>query len=731
MEALQARGNQADALLLYADLRSRLANELGADPSTELQRLHQAILRGERETAAAATHGASVRPPAQLPRAVTGFVGRTPEIAQLQQMLDQTSSLVCVLTGTAGVGKTSLALHWAHTARYSFPDGQLYVNLRGFDAANASISGEETVRGLLEALHVPVERIPASVEAQVALYRTTLADRRVLIVVDNVRDSEQVRPLLPGVAGCAVIVTSRNHLSSLVAVEGARQLSLDLMSWDEAVELLAVRLGGHRVSAEMPATKRLASLCARLPLALAVVAARAAANPTFSLDAIAADLERHANSLDGLRTGENDLADVRAAFSWSYESLTNEAAQLFRQVGLCPAQPIRVEALASLAGVSPAQVRPPTEELIRATMLYETAPGHFVVHDLLLVYARELSHRHDLADARREAFVRLLDHYLYSAIEAALIIDPHRVAIDITPASKGTTVLRCTTHKEALEWFDAHRLQLMAVVRTAVERQFFRQAWQLAWASTNYFDRRGLWHDQVELQRLAICAAEQAADLIGEAHANRGLGRALARTAKFRSAVEHLEAALERFQRLGDDLSQANTHLDYGWVNAREGTFRDALEHAKLAFALYQSAQHAGQADALNAIGWYHAQLGEFPEAIDYCERAMTLHRDLGNRHGQANAWDSLGFAHHRLGEFVHAAHCYEQAVDLLHVEGDRFNEAGALESLADAKEAGGDEAAAFTMRQRALSILGELKHPREAELRAKLAGGRRERQMS
>ncbi|MGQ0776986.1 MAG: ATP-binding protein [Pseudonocardiales bacterium] len=648
-------------------------------------------------------------------------------LAQLDAILntgDQqpTTVIISALTGTAGVGKTALAVHWAHRVAQRFPDGQLYVNLRGFDPTGSVMTPAEAVRGFLDAFAVPPQRIPVSLEAQTALYRSLLAGRRVLVVLDNARDAEQVRPLLPGSPGCLVVVTSRHQMSGLVTAEGAYPLTVDLLTVDEAQQLLARRLGAGRVAAEPDAVDEIITRCARLPLALAIVAARAAYHPRVPLEMLAGELRDSQRRLD-VFASEDVTTDARAAFSWSYHSLGGDAAGVFRLLGLQPGPDIAVPAAASLAGVPPGRVRPLLAELAHAHLIFENVPNRFAFHDLLRAYAAELAQALDPAAERRAALHRVLDHYAHTAQAAALLLDPHRDSITLAPVQPGVMPEELDNYKHALNWFTVEHLTLLASVDQAVRDGFDTHAWWLTWTLTDFFDLRGHWHDLVATQNAAVGAARRLSDRAGQAHAHRGLARAYTRLGRYDDAHVHFRYAQNLYGELGDCAGQGYVHLNLGYVRARQGRHDEALHHAQQALDLHRAAGNEdGQAGALNALGWYHAQLGDHRHALTCCRQALALLRKLGDSHREAGTWDSLGYIHHHLGDYPEASACYQHSLDLVRDRSDRYGEAATTTRLGDTHHATGDYDSARTAWQHALDILDALGHPDAGQVRAKLA---------
>jgi tetratricopeptide (TPR) repeat protein len=689
---------------------------------------------GEREAFCAAAHPQASRrleqesaAPAQLPADVAGFVGRTGALRELDTLLEgvagrPTAVVVTAVAGAAGVGKTSLVVHWAHRVRHRFADGQLYINLRGFDPSGAVMAPAEAIRRFLDALAVPPKRIPADPGAQADLYRTMLADRRMLVVLDNARDANQVRPLLPGAPGCLVLITSRNRLTSLVAAEGAHALPLDLLTRTEARELLARRLGAARVAAEPREVDEIITAGARLPLALAIVAANAATTPTQSLAVLADQLRDSQARLDVLSTGDDAPAtDVRAVFSWSYQALAGDTARLFRLIGLHPGPDISTPAAASLAALSVDRVRPLLNQLAGANLLNEHGPDRYALHDLLRAYAADLARSTDPDDDCRAATGRMLDYYLHTAFAAARLMNPTRDPIAVSPPRPGVCEEHPTDFDGALAWFTTERPVLLAVIDHAAP-SFDTHVWQLAWALDSFLNWQGHWVDRVATQRAAVAAAGRQADPAVQALTHRGLAQAHAQSGRVNDAHTHLLNALDLYGVAGDLAGQAHTHHGLAWVHDAQGRRGDAFDHSLKALDLFRAAGHRrGQAHALNAIGWDHAHLGRYQEALDACQQALALHEELSDRSGQASTWDSLGYAHHHLGHHSQAIACYHRAVDLYRDLGDRYYEADTLTHLGDAQHTGGDPAAARDTYRHALTILEQLDHPSAADVQAKL----------
>jgi DNA-binding SARP family transcriptional activator/tetratricopeptide (TPR) repeat protein len=745
MLALYRSGRQADALAAYQRARTVLVEELGAEPGAELRGVQQRVLAGDADAhdqnwpqaPAAATvlrSGVAGDPaawlavPRLLPAPVRSFSGRAAELHQLRQLLEDAGAekpgpvVITAIGGTAGVGKTALATHFAHQTASQFSDGQLYVNLRGFDPGGSPAAPADAIRGFLDALGVVPARIPAGLEAQAGLYRSLLADRKMLIVLDNARDEQQVRPLLPASPGTLVLVTSRNQLTGLAASDSARLLSLDVLSPDDAAQMLTARVGAARAAAEPDSIAEIAELCACLPLALSVAAARAAARPGLPLAILADELRDATSRLDTLDTGDPATC-VRAVFSWSCHQLSPEAAEMFRLLGLHPGPDTSLAAAASLAGVPLPRARRHLGELARAHLITEHFPGRYAFHDLLRAYAADQGRATSSEEVRQQATGRVLDHYLHNACHAARLLQPEREQVTPAPRRPGVVAEQIADKQQALAWFEAELRVLVACVALAANSGLDAHAWQIPWAMSPFFSHRGHWREQVAIQRDAVAATIRLGDIAGEAYSRFALATAHRMLGRYEQALVHCTESLGLYRQLGDLEGQARVQQSLGMVKGRQDRLADALSHFEQALCLYQATgQRIGQARALNNLGFTHALLGNSPEALAFCHQALDLAREFGDPRIEGYTWSSLGQAQHRLGNHAQAADSYSRALILLREIGDRFTEAETLRDLGDALQAAGEARQARDAWQQALDILTDLQHPAADEIRPKLA---------
>ncbi len=558
-------------------------------------------------------------------------------------------------------------------------------------------------------------------QAQAALFRSILAGRRVLVILDNAHHEQQVRPLLPGSAGCLTVVTSRRQLAGLAAADGARLLGLEVMSATESLQLLAGRLGG-RVEQEPDAATRVSTLCAGLPLALSVAAARAAARSGVPLSALADELRRE-NPLDALDIGDPDTS-VRAVLSWSYCNLSSPAATAFRLFGLQAGPDISLPAAASLAGLPQAQVQAALAELAQANLLTELPSGRYACHDLLRSYAAELADAIDSERTRQAAIRRVTDYYLHSAWSASRHLYPGRRPIELMPAERGVSPEAPAGHEQALDWFESGHTTSLAAVTQAAAHGLDRHAWQLAWALIPYFDWRGDLHSWIVTQRIAVAAARRAGDTVGLAHAHRLLGRAYTLLGRHDAGHLHLTEALRLSTADQDLVGQALTHHSLGHVCSLQGRHAEDLAHDRQALRLYEAAQHeSGRGWAFNAQAWALINLRNYDEALVCARQAAEVHAQAGDRFHQAQAQDTVGHIQQQLGDYPGAIASYQQALSLCRELGPRYYQSVTLSHLGETYAAAGDTDAAARAWREALDILIGLNHPDADEVRTRLAG--------
>jgi DNA-binding SARP family transcriptional activator/tetratricopeptide (TPR) repeat protein len=638
-----------------------------------------------------------------------------------QQDSGQTVPIV-VISGTAGTGKTALAIRFGHQVAKRFPGGQLYVNLRGLDPSMPPVEPSEALRFFLDALGVPPHRIPPGTEARAALFRSLLDHRQMLVVLDNARNVAQVRPLLPGAPGSLVVVTSRNELTGLVAAEGAVPLTLDVLGDAEAYEMLSRRLGPDRVAAEPAAADEIIAACARLPLALGIAVGRAAGRPKRPLTELAAELHDARGRLDALEA-DDAVTNVRAVLSWSYDQLSEPAARMFRLLGVHPGPDISLSAAASLAGMPRAAAGTALRELTRTHMVAEYLPARFTFHDLLRAYAADQAERHDPEPERRAAAHRVLDHYLHTAMAASNRFSPFRSALPPAGPQPGVLPADLTDKDQAMTWFDAEAPVLLALIAYADANQFDAHAWQIPWALGPFFNRRGRWQDYTATQQTALAAATRLGDTLALAHAHHLLGHVQSQTGAYADADPNFRRALDLFRELGDRANEAVVLNGLAGMLEKQERYDEALAVALDALRMLKAVGHWWtQATLENGVGWLYAHLGQYDRALTHCQRALSLHRDSGHRGGTADTLDSLGFVYLHLGDIAQAKAHYTRAIEAYREIGTPFGEGNSLGGLGDALLAEGDREGARAAWREAVAILDRLPHPLADEVRAKLS---------
>ncbi|MFD9735824.1 ATP-binding protein [Umezawaea sp. NPDC059074] len=621
--------------------------------------------------------------PRQLPAAPRDFIGRAIELSALSAALTHGSvqgsvMAIAVIRGTGGVGKTWLALRWAHRHISQFPDGQLFVDLHGFSPTSEPMDPKTALEILLEGLGVPHSGIPVEQAARVGLYRSLVAGRRMLIVLDNAANSAQVSALLPGSPTCTVVVTSRSHMPDLVVAHGAPTLPLDVLDVNDARELLSRQLGSSRVAAEPEAAKELVDLCGGLPLALSVIAARAAIQPAFPLSAFTEEL--HKARLDALDAGEPNV-DVRVAVSCTYLVLPLGPATVFRMLGSAPGPDISLSAVAVLAELPDTQARKQLRELERFHLVQQYLPDRYRMHDLIRIFAVETAHSEDGASHLTTALRRLIDFYARTARRGDEMLNPSRLRIQAPPADTGTEFYALPNSGAAQAWFREEHRCLLASQKFAAQQGWHPTVWVLAWAMATFHRRTGNLHDHLDSWRRGLLAAGHLGKIAARTEAHRRLGFAYAREERSRRALKHFRRALALACQDGDIVEQAETHMAFMWMLGRQGDIQRALNHAVQALRLSQLADQP-TGDALNAVGYFHARLGVLGEARAYCEAAIVELRRHGDVEGQANALDTFGYIAYRDGRCAEAVGHYREALALFRRMGNAYDEADTLDHL-------------------------------------------------
>ena len=779
MLALYRAGQQAQALASYRDVQLLLAQELGVDPGPALRALYERILRADPGLLAPLPEAAHAEPPAdartiraRIPEPVaaepptpcadpvpdpgptsaeapgsavrepfSGQAGLPPRLAVFcgrQEELEAANALLgdpeagpgaIVVNGMAGVGKTTFAVHWAHQLADRFPDGQFYLDLCGFGPGGVLVTAAAAVRAVLEFLGVEAEAVPDDPGAATALYRGLLAQRRILLVLDNARLADQVRPLLPGASGSLAIITSRNRLAGLQVIDGAQCVTLGVPTPAEARDLLARRIGARRAAAEPEAVTEIVERCGQLPLALAIAAAHCAARPAFPLSNVTAAMSAETDTarLDvlSIRDADDAAADARNVFSWSYHALTPRAARLFRLLALHHGPDASVACLASLAGLSRRSTEDLLAELTGAHLLIEHTPGRYDCHDLLRDYAGELNQALDSAMERAEARRRLLDHFLHSAIAAFGEYHSPLTPVYETPARRPGIVVDTPVGRDAARrWFEAEHRVLMRLIHQALVERRDEHVWHLSWAVNLYLYLSGHRQDSIALHRWGLRAAERLGRPLYQGVSHNLLGASYSECKRTREALHHHTAALAIFEAQGNVPEQARSHLHLAVVARWEGRSEECLAHNERAEDMYRRlgpAYEFGLAIALNNLAEQYGILGEYDKAVDLCRQSLDLWIELGELHAQANCHDTLGYSVFHRGEHDQAFEHFQRAIAMFRDLGDGINQAASLSRLGDAHATLHDQDAARAAWSEASVLLQALNESDADEIRAKL----------
>lgn len=634
--------------------------------------------------------------PRQVPAAPGPFVGRAAESAALDRALGPTSAgwsvgadgsaPITVLSGAGGIGKTFLALHWAHRHLEKFPDGQLFVDLRGFSPTEAPMVPGMAVRGFLDAFGIDPGRIPSDLDAQAALYRSLVAGRRMLIVLDNAASAEQVVPLLPGGPMCTVLITTRRTLNALVMRHGARHVDVEVLTEAESRSVLERRLGAERLSREPAAVADLLMACRGFPLALAILAGRAHTDPLLPLDQLAAELRD-----EGVQALDDDdpTVSLPAVLSTSVRALTTEQRHAFALLGIAPGPDIDLHAASAHLDLSTARTSRVLRALQDASLLVRTRQGRFRMHDLIRAYATTTSSVDITGHLTTAALRRVVDFYLHTTYTAYLLLDRHAPTIPLNPPTPGVRAhpLRAAPH--AIAWLETEHTNLMAAQQIAATNEWHDVVWQLAWAMSSFHHRRNHRYDSMTAARAAMQASTRLPDPSVRIRAHRLLGYAHTRLGQYEEATEHGHRALTMAKAHHDPTQQARTHQMLAFVYGHRGDNRAGLAHALAALDHFQAlGQPVWEAVSHNGAGWFSAKLGDYDTASAHCRTALELFRRYDNPSGQADTLDSLGYIAHSLSRHEEAITHYHAALPLHREHGNLYAVADTLDKLGDSHAA-------------------------------------------
>jgi DNA-binding SARP family transcriptional activator len=755
--ALDGAGRHAEALDAYGQARRAIADELGVDPGPELRQLYADMLAKDDKLAredgdapgsiSAGTVTAGARPgesapartqakltwtvpaPAQLPADVADFTGREDQVKHLCALLSNASAgadpgavRIALVAGSGGLGKTSLAVHAAHRIRGAFPDGQLYVDLLG--ATPHPLPAADVLARFLRDLGVDGRDVPVDEDERAARYRTVLAGRRMLILLDNARDAAQVRPLLPGTASCAVLVTTRSRMPDLAST---KLVDLDVLDDDEALTLFTKVVGDERAAAEPEATAELLLACAGLPLAIRICAARLNTRSGWTIRSMANRLHDEHHRLDELRAG--DLA-VRASYQVSFASLPTDAppdgiasADAFRMLGLWHGPSISSAAAAALFGTPEYLASEALETLVDAHLLESTSPDQYKFHDLLRVYSSERAVA-DLSPSDRDAAIgRLLRWYMRTADAAAAAVTPHRYNIPLEPVGTDPAPLSFSAAQDALLWYDSERVNLVAATRQAASGGLHETAWRLPAPLFQIFSLRGNWADCIATSRIALDSACRAGNRQGEAWILNNLGDALAFT-HHSEGIDCLERSLAIRHEIGDRVGEAqaanNLADTYHWL----GRTDEALPLYHRALELNrQVGYRLGEGVALVNVGWMLVDLARAEEAVDYLLQARDTFAEIDYADGLGYALHILGRSYLLLGRDADALECLQHALASHQAAGNRPRLAATLRSIGTAQSRLGLMAEARESWTQAAAIFEEVGDTAEAaKIRAEQA---------
>ncbi|GAA4438997.1 AfsR/SARP family transcriptional regulator [Phytohabitans houttuyneae] len=720
IEALHRCGRRAEALDAYQEVRGVLTDELGIEPSDALQQTHRRVLLDGSAPALAEPAADSVAT-RQLPHDIANFSSRA-ELAQLHRLMstiarnERRVTHIVAIDGAPGIGKTTLAVHWAHKVADAYPDLQLHLNLRGYGPGEP-MTPAAAAETLLRGLGVRADMIPPGGDERAALLRSTLAGRRVLLLLDNARDAEQVRPLLPG-ADSLVVVTSRNQLRGLSIRDGAHRVTLGPLPPHEALALLGAAFGRARMAVERDAAERLVEFCDGLPLALAIVAERA--QRAGGLTEVVQALMDERNRLDVFGDGEGDPhTDLWVALSWSYRALTPDAAAMFRRLGLHPAGDFTADAAAALAGVPQRAAEQALDQLVAVHLLQQRRPRRYELHDLVRWYANEQARRDEVPGARLDAARRLVDWYLHAAVAADSALLPHRRRDYLTPYEPQVEPPAFDGAAAAVAWFEREYDNLRAVIRWADANGFGGHAWRTLTSMTTFFERRIPWQDAIEFHEWVLGAASAAGERTGEGYVLNGLGYMCLLKGDLDTAIRHFRGALDRFRSSGHVRGEAMLWGNLSTIYGERGDHLTARRYASRALEMCESLGYErGRALNLDNLGVALYAAGRYDAAIECHLEAGEINTKLGEANSEAINRHHLGRAYAALGRPRLALRAFREAIAMYRRQGNRRFEALVVVDVGGTLHQAGHGGLARHFWEAALVTLKEYDDPRVLEVR-------------
>jgi DNA-binding SARP family transcriptional activator/tetratricopeptide (TPR) repeat protein len=723
MLALQQAGRRPEALRVYRDTRTALVDELGLDPGPELRALHRRILADEAEAGARPTGGPGSRTehivqPRQLPADIAHFTGRDRHLTELHAYVERSQRagssavMIAAIDGTAGVGKTALAVHFGHHVADRFPDGQLYLDLRGY-GPTSPMTAPEAIGHLLRGLGRPAGQLPTDAQELAATYRSQLAGKRILVVLDNVRTAEQVRSLLPGTPGCLVVITGRTVLATL---DNVGHINLDLLPEPEAMTLLARLIGRDRIDEDPAAAAAVVRMCARLPLAIRIAGARLAARPRWSVSTLAARLSDEERRLEELSVGDRA---VRTGFAVSYRALLasddpvdRDAARAFRLLGTLNWVDMSVPVAAALLDVDQHRAQNALERLVDDHLLESATPDRYRTHDLLRLYARELAHEEESDQDRDRALTRVLRCYLDAAHRVNRLVNPTSRHRSRDTSDRPSSRFTLSTYVDATAWTDIEHDNLIAVMGQALDTAGDGSALavRLSAAMNRPFDLLGRWQGFLVVRGHAADAAHRMGDWTSAAFAWQDIAWFCVRLGRADEAIATTKRALDIWREVGDRRSEQACLNILGYAFRQLGRHSAAIECLERAHTICQEIDHKyGQAVTLNHLGLVYKHLHRFDDAAACHTRALAINRDLDDRSGQAIALANLGWTHHRAGASERAVGCLRESLALTRDAGDRYQEAETLWGLGVAHHVLGNHDEARVYWNRSIAILSDI----------------------